>query len=80
MEGFGMLNNYEMHGYDNYDSDTGAFVNTVPEKTITDFALGFGVRVCVGLWVARNRGMPASSWYGYAQIGSRHTPIPCGQR
>lgn len=42
-EGFGMLNTYEREGYSNYDYNTGALVNVVPDKNITDFALGFGI-------------------------------------
>lgn len=43
MEGFGMLNSYERQGDDNYDYNTGAIGNGVPDKRITDFALGFGL-------------------------------------
>lgn len=43
MEGFGMLNSYEQQAYNKYDYDTGALINVVPEKSITDFALGFGL-------------------------------------
>ncbi|HKO77831.1 MAG TPA: DUF3575 domain-containing protein [Flavobacterium sp.] len=43
VEGFGMLNTYERDGYNKYDYNTGALVDAVPDKNITDFALGFGI-------------------------------------
>jgi hypothetical protein len=43
VEGFGMLNNYVNQGYSTYDFNTGTYINEVPDKTVTDFALGFGI-------------------------------------
>ena len=43
VEGFGMLNTYERDGYNKYDYNTGVLVDVVPDKNITDFALGFGI-------------------------------------
>jgi hypothetical protein len=49
-EGFGMLNNYVNQGSSTYDFNTGTYINEVPEKTVTDFALGFGIG---GKWVTK---------------------------
>jgi hypothetical protein len=43
VEGFGMLNTYEIEGYNRYDYNTGVLINVVPDEKLTDFALGFGV-------------------------------------
>jgi hypothetical protein len=42
-EGFGMLNTYKNQGYSSYDYNTGTVITVVPDKTVTDFALGFGI-------------------------------------
>jgi hypothetical protein len=41
-EGFGMLNTYIDQGYSTYDYN-GGMTNFIPDETVTDFALGFGI-------------------------------------
>lgn len=50
VEGFGMLNAYEMEGYNVYDYSTGVSTMSFPDKVVTDFALGFGLG---GKWVTK---------------------------